>query len=159
VVFSDVSSLPPRRHVDGATFSESVWFLASVRRSIKRAQEKSGESKGYNASSSFSHTRCRRAATGEQGIRISQVSVLTGLGRPNGERSGGYSPDRLIPLEELAARTVIIHMRAMSQIEWMPKLASACWAVYPLSSVKNAGDLEEDNAPFIAHALSAFYHR
>jgi len=54
-----------------------------------------------------------------------QFGVLAGLGLSNDERSGGYGTDRLIPLEELSARTWIIHMRAVSQIELMTKFHAA----------------------------------
>ena len=66
-------------------------------------------------------------------MRIFQGRVLTGLGQSNDERSGSEGTDRLIPLEELATWAVIIHMRALLQLELIPKCDSACWAVYPLA--------------------------
>jgi hypothetical protein len=73
----------------------------------------------------------------EKGIRMFQFRVLTRFGLSNDERSRGYGTYRLIPLEALSARTLIIHMRAVSQIELMPQCDSACWAAHPLASVKN----------------------
>jgi len=54
-----------------------------------------------------------------------QFRVLARFGLANDERSGGYGTYRLIPLEELSTRTVIIHMRAVSQIELMTKFNAA----------------------------------
>jgi hypothetical protein len=87
-----------------------------------------------------------------------QFGVLARFGLSNDERSGGYGTDRLIPLEALSARTVILHMRAMSQIELITKYNSACWAAQPLSSVKNDGRLYRNNVPFISHPLFECYH-
>jgi hypothetical protein len=112
----------------------------------QRAKEKNRDWEGYNPDSSFHrpplyYTLCTGAATWEEGIRIFQFRMLARFGLSNDERSGGYGTDRLIPLEELSARTLIIHMRAAIQIELMPKCNSACWAAHPLSSVKNDGRL------------------
>jgi hypothetical protein len=43
--------------------------------------------------------------------------VLARLRPADEERGTGNGFDRLIPLEALPARTVILHMRAVSQIE------------------------------------------
>ena len=60
------------------------------------------------------------ALPGEKGLprrvkslRKLQVRVRTGLGWSNEEGVGGERTHRLIPLEELATRAVIIHMRAL----------------------------------------------
>jgi hypothetical protein len=81
-------------------------------------------------SSPLYHTLCTGAVTWEEGSRISQFGMLARLGLSNDERSGGYGMDRLIPLEELSARTVIIHMRAVSQIKLVIKCDSACGAAH-----------------------------
>ena len=59
-----------------------------------------------------------------------QFRVLARFGLSNDERSGGYGADRLIPLEELSAGTLIVHMRAAIQIELVIKCNSACGAAH-----------------------------
>jgi hypothetical protein len=63
--------------------------------------------------------------------------VLTGFGRPNAERSIAEGLARIIPLEELTARTFIIDVQAVSQIKMVTKFDFTCWAVHRLFPVKN----------------------
>ncbi len=92
----------------------------------------------------------------EEGLRIPQFSVLTGFGRPNAERSIAEGLARIIPLEELTARTFIIDVQAVSQIKIVTKFDFTCWAVHRLVPVKNDVHLLGYSVPFISYALFEF---
>ena len=80
---------------------------------------------------------------------MAQFGVLAGLGLSNDERSGGYGTYRLIPLEELAARTVILHMRAVSQAEEITKFAAACGAAHWILPFFSCAPLLDPYCPII----------
>ena len=58
----------------------------------------------------------------DEGIGRAQGGVRARLRPSDEDYCTGYGFDRMIPLEALSARTVILHMHAVSQI----KLAQQC---------------------------------
>ena len=67
--------------------------------------------------------------TREEGFRRIQSGVLTRVRPSDEERGRGYGFERMIPLEALSARTVIVHMRAVRQIELVTHCSAAGWAI------------------------------
>jgi len=64
------------------------------------------------------------ASRQDEGIRRAPCGVFARL-RPSDEACcTGDGCDRLLPLEVLSARTVILHMRAVSQIAWVQQCQS-----------------------------------
>src|SRR5216683_6977569 len=50
---------------------------------------------------------CQRSTAGEEGMRLEEIGMPTGLGRANDEGGPPYGLERIIPLEELPTETRI----------------------------------------------------
>jgi hypothetical protein len=67
---------------------------------------------------------------------MAQGGVRAWLRSSDEKRGTGDGFDRMIPLEALPARTVILHMRAVSQIELMKHFYTAYWTLHTVMSSK-----------------------
>jgi hypothetical protein len=63
-------------------------------------------------------------------MRLEEIGMLAGLGRPNAQGSRAYGLQRIIPLEELTTGTRILDMRALPQIKLVMKFPCACRAAH-----------------------------
>ena len=62
---------------------------------------------------------------GEEGMRLQEIRMLAGLGRPNDEGVTPYGLERIIPLEELPTATRILDVCALPEIKFILKFPGA----------------------------------
>ena len=73
---------------------------------------------------------CQRSTAREEGMRLEEIRMPTGLRRANGEGGTPYGLQRIIPLEELPTGTRILNMRALPEIKVVSKFPGACRATH-----------------------------
>ena len=66
-----------------------------------------------------------RSTVREEGIRLEEIGMLTGLGRPNKPGRMGERLGSIIPLEELTTGTPILDMRTLPHIKLVMKFSGA----------------------------------
>jgi len=61
----------------------------------------------------------------EEGMRLEEIGMSAGLGRPNDEGGPPYGLERIIPLEELPTATRILDVCALPEIKFILKFPGA----------------------------------
>ncbi len=73
---------------------------------------------------------CQRSMAREEGMRLEEIGMPTGLGQANAQGSRADGLQRIIPLEELTTGTPILDMGALPEIKVVMKFPGACRAAH-----------------------------
>ena len=88
---------------------------------------------------------------GEEGMRLEEIGMSAGLGRPNDEGGPPYGLERIIPLEELPTATRILDVCALPEIKFILKFPGAGRAAHGVLPFGWCVPLRIHGRPIIRH--------